>query len=437
MAKPGRTDPSQVSVPSARRSVVGVIDLGSASFTCLIAEGQLLQVAGDARESIKVLGFGQTASRGLRAGAIINVSEAERAIRIAVDAAERIAERRLREVHVNVSAGRPASEFCTGQVATRTGIVSPRDIEEAISAALSGLSIGRRHVLHLMPAAFHLDGVVNDEAPLGLHGAELGVEMAVVTVEAAALRNMELAVERAHLGVAGFTLAPYAAGRGALSTDEKNLGAVVIDLGASITSYAMFRGGRLVFSGTLPVGGRHVTQDIAQGLSTTMAHAERMKTLFGSVVPLGHDDREYLAVPLAGEQGTDSVQKIPKHMLTAIVRPRLEETLLMARKAMEPQGKFVSATTKVVLTGGGSQLHGLKDLASEVFGLQARIGTPRAVQGLPDHIRNAGSCVAAGLAAVAIHPDRTYAMPQAARDAIDRANLSYTQRLGRWLAEAI
>jgi cell division protein FtsA len=185
------------------------------------------------------------------------------------------------------------------------------------------------------------------------------------------------------------------------------------------------------------VGSQHVTHDVAQGLSTTVAHAERMKTLFGSVVPLGHDDRDYLAVPLAGEQGTDTVQKVPKHVLTSIVRPRLEEILLMVRAAIEPHSRFIGATTKVVLTGGGSQIHGLKELATDIFGLQARVGSPRVMQGLPDHVRNAGSCVAAGLAACAAYPDQAYAMPQEAKAAIDRANLSYAQRLGRWLAEAV
>ena len=422
---------------SPRRSVVGVIDLGSVSFTCMIAESAPAQADGVVRESLKALGFGQTAARGIKAGAVVNVAEAERAIRIAVDTAERMAERRLRDVYVNVSGGRPTSEFCSGTVTTQTGVVSPRDVENAISAAMGKLSVGRRHVLHLMPASFHLDGVATETSPVGLHGEELCLDMTVVTVDPPALRNLELAIDRAHLGVAGFALSPYAAGRGALSADEKNLGAIIVDLGGAVTSYAMFRGGSLVFAGTLPVGSQHVTQDIAQGLSTTIAHAERMKTLFGSVVPLGHDDREFLAVPLAGEQGTDTVQKVPKHVLTSIVRPRVEETLLMARAAIEPHARFISATTKVVLTGGGSQIHGLKDLASEVFGLQARIGSPRSVQGLPDHIRNAGSCVAAGLAACAAYPDKQYAMPEQAKVAIDRANLTYAQRLGRWLAEAI
>ena len=420
-----------------RKNVFGVVDLGSTRFTCMIAESNARNGASSGEDSVRILGHGQTLAKGVRAGAITNIMEAEQAIRLAVDSAERMAERRIHDVHVNVSGGRAKSEFCTGRIATQTGIVSPRDIENAISAAVSSLKVGRRHVLHLMPATFALDDVPNDNAPLGLHGSELSVDMAVATVDPAVLNNIRLAVERAHLGVAGFTLSPYAAARGALTADEKKLGALVVDLGGHVTSYAMFRSGKMLFAGALPVGGSHVTQDIAQGLSTTLAHAERMKTLFGSVVPLGHEDREFLAVPLAGEKGTDSVQQVPKHVLTSIVRPRLEETLYMVRAAVEPHGRFLNATTKLVLTGGGSLVHGNEVLASEIFGLNARVGSPRVAAGLPDHLKNAGSCVAAGLAASAAYPDRQYGMPREARAAIERESLSYVRRVGRWLAESL
>jgi cell division protein FtsA len=420
-----------------RKNVFGVLDLGSTRFTCMIAESNALAGASSAEDSVKVLGFGQTIARGVRTGAVTNAVEAEQAIRLAVDTAERMAERRIHDVHVNVSGGRAKSEFCTGSVATQTGIVSPRDIENAISAAVTGLKVGRRQVLHLMPAAFALDDVPNDDAPLGLHGNQISVDMAVATVDPAVLNNIKLSVERAHLGLSGFTLSPYAAARGTISADEKKLGALVVDLGGQVTSYAMFLGGRLLFAGALPIGGSHVTQDIAQGLSTTLAHAERMKTLYGSVVPLGHEDREFLAVPLAGEKGTDSVQQVPKHILTSIIRPRLEETLFMVRAAVEPHSRFLNAATKLVLTGGGSLVHGAEVLAGEVFGLNARVGAPRVATGLPAHAKNAGSCVVAGLAASAAYPERQYAMPREAQAAIDRASLSYARRVGRWLAESL
>jgi cell division protein FtsA len=417
-----------------KKSAYTAIDLGSSSICCMIAEP--FTTRGDARPGLKMLGFGQTASRGVRNGVVIDVEAAERAIRQAVEVAERMAERRVRDCVVNVSGGKPNCEYSTAKISTQSGVVSPRDLDTVVALAIAGIDVGRRQVLHLMPSNFTVDGVATD-VPLGLHAAEIGVELAVVTVEPAVLRNTSMAVERAMLNVTGYALAPYAAGRGVLSTDENELGALVIDLGGATTSYAIFKAQKLVSAGMLPAGSQLVTQDIAHGLSTTIAHAERMKTLFGSVVPQGHEDRELLAVPLAGEQGTDAVHKVPKHMLTSIVRPRMEELFWLVRQLVEKDARFIAPTTKIVLTGGGSQIHGLKELATEIFGLQSRVASPRAVQGLPDHIRNPSAGVVSGLLAAAAFPDKQYAMPEEAQEAIDRSQLTYAQRVGRWLKEAI
>jgi cell division protein FtsA len=417
-----------------KKSFYAALDIGSNSICCMIAEP--FATRGDARPGLKMLGFGQTASRGVRNGAVTDVEAAERAIRQAVDVSERMAERRVRDVIVTVSGGKPQCLYANAGVATGTGVVAPRDLDNAVAHAIASIDVGRRHVLHLMPAGFSVDGVPSD-APLGLHAAEISVELAVITVEPSILHNTALAVERAMLNITGYALSPYAAGRGALSTDEHELGALVIDLGGATSSFAIFKAQKLVSAGVLPAGSQLVTQDIAHGLSTTLAHAERMKTLFGSVLPQGHEDRELLAVPLAGEQGTDSVHKVPKHMLTAIVRPRMEEIFWMVRQLVEQDARFISPTTKIVLTGGGSQIHGLKELATEIFGLQARVAAPRSVQGIPDHVRNPSAAVVSGLLTSAAFPDRQFAMPEEAQEAIDRSQLTYAQRVGRWLKEAI
>jgi cell division protein FtsA len=197
---------------------VAALDLGSTKITCVIAEPSERFVQGqDYRNALRVVGLGTTASRGIRNGAIANVEEAERAIRIAVDAAERMAKQNVRSVHVNVSGGRPASLTVSGHVKTQTGVVSPRDIEHAVSSALQTADIGRRHVLHLNPVGYSLDGVSADRPPLGMHGEVLGIDVGIVTLDAAHLRNLSLAVERAHLKVAGFALSAYAAGKGTSS----------------------------------------------------------------------------------------------------------------------------------------------------------------------------------------------------------------------------
>lgn len=416
---------------------VAVLDLGSTKICCAIAEpAERFAQGQDYRNALRITGLGTTVSRGIKNGAISNIDEAERAIRIAVDAAERMAKQAVRTLHVNVSGGRPASLASAGHIRTQTGVVSPRDIENAVSAAIGKAEIGKRHVLHLNPVSYSLDGVVADRPPLGMHGDVLGVEVGIVTLDSSHLRNLNLAVERAHLKAVSFALSAYAAGRGTLFNDELALGTLVIDMGGGTTSYALFRNGNLAASGMVAVGACHVTADIAQGLSTTIAHAERLKTMFGSVLPYAHEDREMLAVPLLGERGVDAIQQVPKHVLNSIIVPRLEETFELLRQDFSRHGSLESVG-RVVLTGGGSQLQGMRDFAGHHFGCSVRVGQPVFGQGSPEAALQGGMAVSAGLLALALKPDRRLAMPTQARERIERQQMGYARRVGRWLKEAL
>ena len=416
---------------------VAVLDVGSTKISCVIAEpAERFAKGQEFRQALRVSGFGTTVSRGIKAGSIANIDDAERAIRVAVDAAERMAKQHVRSVHVNVSGGRPASLACSAHVRTQTGVVSPRDIETAVSAAIGKAEVGRRHVLHLNPVGYSLDGVSTDRPPLGMHGEVLGVEVGIVTLDAAHLRNLTLAVERAHLKVASLSLSAYAAGRGALLADELSLGTLVIDMGGATTSYAVFRNGNLSVSGLIAVGAGHVTADVAQGLTTTLAHAERLKTMFGSVLPFAHEDREMLAMPLLGERGVDSIQQVPKHVLSSIIAPRLEETFELIRQNLD-RHVVPGSVSRIVLTGGGSQLQGLREFVGQMFGCAVRIGQPVLGQGAPEAVKQGGMAVSAGLLALALRPDRKLSMPTEARERLERQQMGYARRVGRWLKDAL
>jgi cell division protein FtsA len=434
---------SPVGLGSKRRNFVAPtapvasLDLGSTKISCVIAvpadrhsEGQ------DHRHALRIVGVGQTASRGIRSGAISNIDEAERAIRMAVDAAERMARISVKAVHVNVSGGRPASETATAFVRVQTGIVSPRDLETAVSCAVGKAHVGKRHVLHLNPVSFSLDGVEADRPPLGMHGDVLGVDIGIITMDGAHLRNLSMAVERSHLKIAGLGLSAYAAACGTLLPDELALGALVIELGGATTSYAVMRNGALAASGSVAVGAAHITGDVAQGLSTTLAHAERLKNMFGSVLPFAGDDREMLSVPLLGERGVDSIQQVPKHVLTSIITPRLEEILELIQRDISLHASNMPVS-RIVVTGGGSQLQGLREFVSHVFDCSVRIGLPIIGQGAPEAAKGGGMAVHAGLLALALQPDRKLAMPADARARIERQQMGYVRQVGRWLKDAL
>jgi cell division protein FtsA len=425
-------------LPQLGPQIVAAIDVGSAKTACLIAQWSPGKQSADldTRNGLKVLGFGQTVSRGVKSGSIADVAEAERSIRLAVDAAERMAKTTIKSVYVNISGGKPVTTLATATMRTETGIVTQNDIDAIVSAAVGNADIGKRQVLHLLPVAHVLDGVESVQAPLGMHGEVLAVDVAVVTMETAPLNNLRMAIERSHLQLSGMALTPYASARAILAQDELDLGTVLLDIGGSTTSLAVFRRGRLVASAVIPLGGQHVTNDIAHGLSTTVVHAERLKTLFGTVLANGHDERELLAVPLLGERGVDTVQKVPKHVLTSIIVPRLDEIFEHVRALLADQNMAQVLTSRVVITGGASQLHGMREFAMARLGLPVRVGLPAGFNGLPDLARSGGFAAVAGLLVCASEPEQAYDMPHEAKLAIDRRQMTYAKRVGKWLVEA-
>jgi cell division protein FtsA len=228
-------------------------------------------------------------------------------------------------------------------------------------------------------------------------GEHLGVNMHVVTAASASVRNHTVAIGRAHLEVDALVISPYAAGLSCLVEDEMDLGVTVIDMGGGTTTIAVFFGGNLIFADSVPVGGIHVTNDIARGLSTPVAHAERLKVLFGSAIRATVDDRQTIAVPAIGEEEDGHVNHVPKSMLVSIIAPRVEETFEMVRDRLEASGSDKLAGRRVVLTGGACQLHGVRELAGTILDKQARLGRPSRIAGLAESTHGPAFSTAAGL----------------------------------------
>jgi cell division protein FtsA len=427
--KPGNSD---------RNRIVAALDIGSTKISCLIAQvlpAKHRNPDSENQMQLKVLGVGYQASRGVKAGAIIHVEDAERAVRVAIDAAERMAQTTISDVYVSVSGGRPMSHCHQAAVKTRNGSVGFGDIENAINAAAATIDPGRRTILHLTPVQFSLDGVRGHTSPQGLFGETLGVELNAVSVDRAAIKNLALLVESCHLEVAGTAIAPYAAAKSVLAADEMALGVTLIDLGGATTGISMFQDGNLLFADVAPIGGQHITNDIARGLSTTVAHAERMKTLWGSALASMLDEKDMIAVPALGERGIDTVHKVPKSMLTGIIRPRLEEIFEMVRERMAKCGQGTQRHKRVVLTGGGSQLTGIREMAGQLLDAQVRTGAPQHLPGLPEVARMPGFAVATGLLHYALKPDRHYTIPESLSGSTMQGG-GYLRRMGRWIAES-
>ncbi len=264
-----------------RSSLIAGVDIGSTKICCFIARV-------DGAEP-RILGIGHQLSRGMKSGAIVNLDEVSDSIRTAVHAAEEMADETIAAVVVSLSAGFGPSRMVKAEIGVGGREISDGDMRHVLERGYAMRDSGDRAVIHSFPVGFSIDDSRGIRDPRGMIGSRLGVNMHIVTAGAAPVRNHSAAIGRAMLEPDAFVVSPYAAGLACLVEDEMNLGVTVIDMGGGTTTVGVFVGGNLVFTDTVPVGGGHVTNDIARGLSTPLAHAERLKALFGSAI--AHDPR--------------------------------------------------------------------------------------------------------------------------------------------------
>jgi cell division protein FtsA len=377
----------------------GVLDIGTTKIVCAIA-----RVESDG--STRVIGFGWQKGRGVRGGGIMDIDDAERAIRAAVGQAEEEAGTRLRAVTVNLSCGQPESRLFNVQWPVGGRAVNEHDIRRVLSEGRARAASESRSIIHGLPLSFAADDAQGVNDPRGLHCDVLGARLHVIDAVTTALRTLDACLSRCDLEIAELVSAPMAAGMSTLVEDERELGVTVLDMGGGTTGMAVFAEGHLLHTSQLPIGGVHVTNDIARILSTPVAHAERLKTLYGSAQSSPDDEREMLPVPLVGEE-EHQIAKVPRSMVVNIIKPRLEETFEMVKERLDSAGLGRAAGHRVVLTGGASQLSGVRDMAHRMLGRQIRAGRPATLRGLPDSASGPAFSTTVGLLAWAAGDGRT------------------------------
>jgi cell division protein FtsA len=387
---------------SPRQRVYAALDIGSTKVTCFIGINETGKSG--APMPVRVIGIGHQICHGLKGGSVVDMELAEQSIRAAVEAAERMAGVRVEEVVVNLSISCMGSHTSSGTVNIEGREVDESDVNRVLGYGVNALDFGERQVVHAVPAGYRIDANRNIAHPEGMFGKELGVDVNLVTAAPGPMRNLRVCVERCHLDVTRFVASPFASGIACLVEDELDLGATVVDMGGGTTSVAVFSGGMMQFAGVVPFGGNAVTNDIAIGLNTSLEHAERMKALYGSAFGGPNDDRDMIRVPQVGENDDGEELSVPRSTLTNIIRPRLEEIFEHVRDliARNPQARIASRS--VVLTGGASQMNGVKAVADGILEKQARLGSPRRLTGLADATRGPAFSTAAGLLTFATDP---------------------------------
>jgi cell division protein FtsA len=371
------------------RSTVGIIDIGTSKVCCFIAR----RIGTEPH----IIGIGHQVSRGVRNGVIVDIEAASHAILNAIHAAEQMAGETLGEIVANLSGGFAGSRIYKAEINLNGREVTDSDMRRVLDQGHLMKEPPDREVIHSIPVGFSIDAGRGIRDPRGMYGQRLGVNMHVVAASAGAVRNLAHCIGRCHLEIAGLVVSPYAAGLACLVEDESDLGVTVIDMGGGTTSIAVFYDGNLVFTDSVPVGGGHVTNDIARGLSTPIAHAERMKTLYGSAIASAADERELITVPLVGEEDESQANHVPRSLLVGIISPRLEETFEMVRDRLDSSGFDKIAGRRVVLTGGACQLPGTRELAALILDKQIRVGRPLRIEGLADATGGPAFSTSAGL----------------------------------------
>lgn len=382
-----------------RSGPFGVLDIGSTKISCLIGRAE-----SDGR--LRALGFGWQKGRGVKSGGIVDLDEAERAIRAAVGAAEDQADMRLKSVSINLSCGQPESRLFNVQWPIDGRAVTEEDIRRVVREARARASSEGRGTIHALPLNFATDETGGVADPRGLYCDTLTAQLHVVDAATTAIKSITACLTRCELDIASMISAPFASGLATLVEDERELGATVIDMGGGTTTIAVFAEGQVLHTAQLPIGGNHVTNDVARLLSTQVAHAERLKTLYGTCQESPDDAREMLPVPLVGE-AEHQIAKVPRSALVSIIRPRLEEIFELVRDRIETSGLGRAAGSRVVLTGGAAQLVGVRELAAHILERQVRLGRPFGVIGLPDAATGPNFATMIGLLAFATGDGQT------------------------------
>lgn len=425
MAKVSSSAPRR-SKTKSKGNVVAALDIGSSKVCCFIARTD------DAGE-MRVIGIGHHISQGVRAGNIVDMDAVQNTVNTTLDNAEDMAGEKIHKVVVNFSGGKLASHHSDVHVALHGREASDTDIERAFGQAQQAGLDDSSELLHIVPTDFAIDGQGGIRDPRGMAGDQLKARLHMITAHYAPIRSLLTALGRCHLQVDHVVVSPYASGLACLVEDEMELGATVIDLGGGTTTLALFAEGQMVHADSIPIGGIHVTNDIARGLTTPVNHAERLKTLFGNALSSYADERDILDVPQVGEEAPEHANHIPKSHLIRIIQPRLEEIFEHVRDRLATAQKSTNVPRRVVLTGGASQMPGIREMAQRMLEKQVRIGRPTRLAGLTDHAAGPAFATTAGLLFYAMNPEA--AMPRFGQDLT--GGQSFFGKIATWLKQAV
>ncbi len=371
-----------------RDHIVVGLDIGTTKICAIVAE---VTTEG----AVNVIGLGSSPSRGLRKGVVVNIESTVESIKKAVEEAELMAAVQINSVYTGIAGSHISGENARGVVALKKQEVTWADVQRAIETARSAAVFPQdRRILHVIPREFVVDDQDGVQEPLGMYGSRLEVNLHIITGAVTSAQNIIKSVNRAGLDVVDIVLQPLASSESVLTPEEKDLGVIMVDLGGGTTDLAIFLEGSIRHTAVLPIGGQHVTKDIAFGLRTPQAEAEKIKIQHGMALSELVDEDEMIDVPGVGER---LGRTVPRKMLAEIIEPRVEEMFDLVQREIVRTGYEGMLAGGVVITGGTSLLEKMPEAAERVLDLPVRRGVPAGVGGLQEKVSHPTHSTGVGL----------------------------------------
>jgi cell division protein FtsA len=383
-----------------------------------IGTTKIAAIAGEVTDDgIDIIGIGTAPSKGLRRGVVVNIDATVSSIRAAIDEAENMAGCQISTVFAAISGAHVRGLNSHGIVAVKDKEVREADIARVIEAAKAVAIPMDREVLHVLPQQYVIDDQDGIRDPLGMAGVRLEAKVHIVTTAVTSAQNVVKCANRCGLQVADIVLEPLASAQAVLEEDEKELGVALIDIGGGTCDIAVFADGAIVHTAVLPLGGGHVTNDIATVLRTPLDSAEKIKRKYGCATRSLIDDDDTMEVPSVGGRGP---RILPRATLVEIIEPRIEEIFEHVKRELMRSGYADSLAAGIVLTGGATILEGTAEVAEQVLGLPVRRANPTRIGGLVDVVRSPAYSTGVGLVVYGASHGRTVASRGQAQQAGDR-----------------
>lgn len=366
--------------------IVG-LDIGTTKVAVIVAQRGI-------GGKVDIIGIGTHPAQGMRRGVVVNIDATVNCIRAATQEAELMAGCEISSVYAGIAGAHIKGFNSHGIVAVKNKEVTTRDVERVIDAARAVAIPMDREILHILPQEYIVDEQDGIREPIGMSGVRLEAKVHIVTALVASAQNIVKSANRVGLSVSDLVLEPIASAEAVLSPEEKELGVAMVDVGGGTTDITVFHGGAVKHTAVLPIGGNHLTNDIAAGLRTPSSAAEEIKRRYGSALTSLVQSSETIEVPSTGGR---EPRVLSRQVLAEIIEPRMEELLTLVHRELVRSGFDEFLTAGVVLTGGTVLLDGITEFGEQIFNLPVRRGFPTGVGGLVDVVNSPAYATGVGL----------------------------------------